>query len=125
MKEKYLIDTVILIDHLNGIPAATEWLSSLQPGEATISVVTRAEVLVGTKEKERGGVELLLASYQCLSLDSPIADTAARFRQRHRWKLPDAFQAALVEEHNLKLATRNTKDFPPERFDFVFVPYRL
>jgi hypothetical protein len=46
-------------------------------------------------------------------------------RRQHGWKLPDAFQAATAQEHNLKLITRNTKDFTPDVHDFVVVPYRL
>ena len=46
MSAKYLLDSTILIDHLNGILKATEWLSKLEDGEACISAVTRAEVLV-------------------------------------------------------------------------------
>ena len=46
-------------------------------------------------------------------------------RRRNGWKLPDAFQAALAQLHNLKLATRNTRDFPPQQYLFVVVPYTL
>ena len=53
-----------------------------------------------------------------------IADLAATLRRQHKWKLPDAFQAALAQTHKLKLATRNTKDFP-SRHDFVEIPYEL
>jgi predicted nucleic acid-binding protein len=42
-----------------------------------------------------------------------------------RSPLPDALQAAAAVHHGLMLATRNTKDFPPRRFDFVVVPYTV
>ena len=121
----YLIDTVILVDHLNGVAGANEWLSSLSPGEAAISVVTCAEVLVGAGKDDREAVTLLLGNYSCLSLTSDIADVAADLRRKHRWKLLDAFQAAVAHVHHLKLVTRNSRDFPPQRFEFVLVPYRL
>ena len=38
-----LLDSVILIDHFNGIAAATEYLTQVNEG-AAISVITRAEV---------------------------------------------------------------------------------
>ena len=47
-----LADSVILIDHFNGIAAATEYLSGMQ-GKIAISVITRAEVLTGFEGKER------------------------------------------------------------------------
>jgi predicted nucleic acid-binding protein len=47
----------------------------------------------------------------------------ADLRRVHRWKLAVAFPAALALYHKIKLATRNTKDFDPEKFDFVEIPY--
>ena len=43
---KFLVDSVILIDHFNGIDAATSYLRSVAK-QARISALTRAEVLVG------------------------------------------------------------------------------
>ncbi len=41
-----LLDSVILIDHFNGHQAATDYLHQVA-GRAFVSVITRAEVLVG------------------------------------------------------------------------------
>ena len=41
-----LLDSVIMIDHFNAVPAATSYLSEMQ-GKLAISVITRAEVLAG------------------------------------------------------------------------------
>jgi predicted nucleic acid-binding protein len=116
-----LLDSVILIDHLNGVPAASDYLRSLEG--AVISVVTRAEVLSG--RPGRVPVTRLLDRYPTLSIDRETADLAAELRREHRWRLPDAFQAALAHLHGLQLATRNTRDFPPARHSFVVVPYSL
>jgi predicted nucleic acid-binding protein len=125
MIPRLLLDTVILVDHLNGVSAATRWLRALKSGEAVISVITRAEVLAGADEAERDDLLDLLDGWRCLDITPEVADLAASLRRAHRWKLPDAFQAALAEHHGLKLATRNTKDFDPKRHGFVKVPYRL
>jgi predicted nucleic acid-binding protein len=45
-----LIDSVIMIDHFNGVPAATEYLLRMQ-GKLAISVITFAEVLTGFEGK--------------------------------------------------------------------------
>lgn len=120
-----LLDSVILIDHFNGIPAATTYLRTVQT-EAALSVITRAETLVGfRKSDERNRALALLNRFPCLALDQAAADAAALLRRQHGWKLPDAFQAALAQRHDLQLATRNTRDFDPETHDFVVVPYRL
>ena len=39
-----LLDSVIMIDHFNGVPPATAYLLEMQ-GKLAISVITRAEVL--------------------------------------------------------------------------------
>ena len=56
MKPAFLLDTVSLIDHLNGIDKATELLLNLKENEALISVITKAAVLTGVVEKERASV---------------------------------------------------------------------
>ena len=53
------------------------------------------------------------------------ADLAARLRRSEGWRLPDALQAAVARHNMLDLVTRNTKDFPPDRYDFVTVPYAI
>lgn len=119
-----LLDSVILIDHLNGIRAATEYLAKVHLN-ASISAVTRAEVLAGYDQPDAPPIKKLLDAFLVLSLDAAVADLAATLRRQHRWKLPDAFQAALAQTHKLKLATRNTRDFPPQTYAFVEIPYKL
>jgi predicted nucleic acid-binding protein len=120
-----LLESVILIDHLNGIGKATDFIAKLDPLKTAISVITRAEILTGLAENEQRDVISLLDQYQLLIIDKPIADLAARLRKEHGWKLPDAFQAALAQHHKTKLITRNSKDFDPQKHDFVVIPYRL
>ena len=118
-----LLDSVILIDHFNGVAQATDYLSRWRK-VAAISVITQAEVLTGF---DAHGVHLalkLLDAFPTLVIDTPVADLAARLRSEHRWKLPDAFQAALAVHHHLRLVTRNIRDFPPDRHPFVEVPYK-
>lgn len=120
---EFLLDSVVLIDHFNDISSATAYLQEVE-GNAAISVVTRAEVLTGFDADARDAKELL-DEFPLLEITKPVADLAASLRREHGWKLPDAFQAALAQHHGLKLATRNTKDFPPTRHGFVVVPYVL
>lgn len=129
MSASVLLDSVILIDHFNAVDDATAYLRSVQT-EAVVSVVTRAEVLVGFNseaELMRGAalLDALLDYFVCLPISRPVADRAADLRRENSWKLPDAFQAALAKEHDLTLSTRNTQDFDPDRDPFVSVPYLL
>jgi hypothetical protein len=68
---------------------------------------------------------LFLDAFPTIGLDQSSADLAAEIRRVHRLRLPDAFQAAVARMRGLKLATRNTKDFPQGRFPFVVVPYSI
>jgi len=120
-----LIDSVIIIDHLNGIEDATRFILELNPQQTAISVTNRAEILTGVNQDEQLKVTQLLDQYQLFIIDKPIADLAADLLREHGWKLPDAFQAALALHHKTKLTTHNTKDFDPAKFDFVEIPYTL
>ncbi len=119
-----LLDSVILIDHLNGFEAATAFLQA-NGASAAISSVTRAEVLAGCSALEAPRVAALLDRFRFLPMDAPVSDEAARVRRETGLKLPDAIQAAFALRHDLRLATRNLKDFRPARFPFVFAPYRV
>ena len=121
---KLLLDSVILIDHFNGLTQATSYLSGCGE-EAAISVITRAEVLAGFERSAARKARRLLDAFPTLGIDQATANLAAALRRQHGWKLPDAFQAAIAEQYGLKLVTRNSRDFPPKRFGFVTVPYTV
>lgn len=123
-----LLDSVIVIDYLNRISAAQAFLDEVQH-QATISPITRAEVLAGYPHAQMKAVAAALDGFELLAINAQTADLAARFRndpkRRSKLKLPDAFQAALATQYGVKLATRNTHDFDPGRDAFVLVPYTL
>ena len=121
---KLLLDSVILIDHFNGVAAATNYLSEHHT-EAAISVITRAEVLTGFEHRAVGKAIQFLDCFPTLAIDEATADLAAALRRERGWKLPDAFQAAIAQQHGLRLVTRNRRDFPPQRYRFVDIPYRV
>ena len=119
-----MLDSVILIDHLNGFGAASEFVAE-HDADIRLSVITRAELLAGIDEAGVVPVKRLLRHFPNLPLTPDDADAAAELRRMYRWKLPDAFQAAVAINHGLKLVTRNTKDFPPDVHAFVLVPYQI
>ena len=120
-----LLDSVIIIDHLNDIEQSTQFIMGLDPRKTAISVITRAEVLAGIDEPGEMLVKAFLDQYRLLGIDKGITDLAATLRRDRAWKLPDAFQAAISISNNIKLTTRDTKDFDPSKYDFVEVPYLL
>lgn len=120
-----LLDSVILIDHFNNISVASRFIARLNPVQTAISVISYAEILVGLDDEAAEKAKALMAHYEILNIDKPIAEKAAALRRRYGWKLPDAFQAALALVHHLRLCTRNTKDFDPRKHSFVEIPYDL
>jgi len=122
---KRLLDSVILIDHLNTINVASDFIRSLSPEETAISVITYAEIMVGVKPADKALVKSFLYQFTIFPIDIRIAEIASDLRQKHGWKLPDAFQAAIAVHHNIQLTTRNTKDFSSAKHNFVEIPYTL
>jgi predicted nucleic acid-binding protein len=120
----YPLDSVVLIDHFNGAAAATRFIER-HARDLAVSAITRAEALAGFAEAQVPLGVALLDGLRFLPMDAAVADEAARIRRSTRLKLPDAIQGAFATRHGLKLATRNTKDFPAGRFPFVVVPFRL
>ncbi len=127
--KKYLLDSVILIDHFNNISQATDFIKQNYQS-CCISAITRAEVLVGFDEIEKPSVIAILDKFELLVIDKKIADMTALFRKTYRTKLPDALQASVAICHNLTLVSRNTKDFKENQSylgkeNLVLCPYVL
>lgn len=122
MKPIYLLDSVVLIEHLNSLPQATRFLAENMK-QSQISMITRMEVLAGYSAMESSLIKKFLDRFAVAELNLQAADLSAAIRRENHWKLPDAIQAGLAQYYNLKLVTRNTKDFPGDRFSFVLVPY--
>lgn len=121
---RWLLDSVILIDHFNGVEAATRFIAE-ESVDIALSPVTRAEVLTGFTDDHRPLAAELLDQFPTLAIGAAEADLAAGLRRSEGWRLPDALQAAVARHNKLDLVTRNTKDFPPQRYGFVMMPYAL
>ena len=118
-----LLDSTIVIDHLNGIAVAGAFIASSEA--PAISIITWIEVMAGLApgQAESAG-RWLLKNLELLSLSESISEEAVKIRRLGRLKLPDAIILATARSHGLRLVTRNTKDFRPEDDD-ILVPYRL
>ncbi len=124
MTAKYLLDSTVMIDSLNGVVQAKDWLSKLGDDEGVISVITRAEVLSKAGD-EWDAVREFLNEYNCLTIGMDDADIAAGLRNTYKIKLPDAFQAALAQNNDLTLVSRDQTDFkklPDLNFK---IPYKI
>lgn len=115
---EYLLDTNILLEVFSGkAPSASLVKLWIEEGKIAISAVTVAEILskASTEEKEKLG--LLISKFGVLPVDRVIAEIAGQYRQdfarkEKRVYLLDCFIAATAKLFNLKLITRNLKDYP-------------
>ena len=139
MVMKRLLDSCILIDHFNAIPQATNYLKTYKD-ECCISVITKAEVLIGFEDEMAfHQAEQVLNYFRMIGLDKTLTDFVIQIRRQQikkkatkkpnekvrQWKLPDAIQAAIAIHYNLKLVTHNTKDFDINEHPFIEIPYTL
>jgi len=108
---KYLVDSNIIIYHLNNEPVATQFLSQNHQ-DIAISQITYVEVLSFpfTKEQEEE-VKQLLSKFTIIDITQPISNQAIENRKIKKIKLPDNFIASTAIVNSLILVTRNIKDF--------------
>ncbi len=108
----YLLDTNILIYHLNGYEKAT-FLLKEHLDELYISVITECEVLALPKLsiEEINNIEQFIKLFKVINLDSKIAQKAAEIKRKYSIKIGDALIAATVIINDYTLITRNIDDF--------------
>ena len=108
---KYLVDTNIIIYHLNGEPTATEWLLAHQKKMA-ISFITKIEVLsYPFTQEEETLVCKFLSQFEQISISDEIIETTIRLRRQRKIKTPDAIIAATALVYDFCVCTRNVSDF--------------
>lgn len=100
-----LVDTDVFVAHLRSVERLRRESDRLH-----YSVLTRCELFAGRGTNE-GRVRLLLDAFEELPVDRAIAERAGRVRRQFGLTIPDALIAATALEHDLRLDTRNRKDF--------------
>jgi predicted nucleic acid-binding protein len=110
---KALIDSVILIDYLQGLAEAKEEINRYS--DPFYSIISWMEVMCGAEtEEEEASAKLLFKSMHRVELTSRIAQKAVEERKRSGLKLADAVILATADCEGCILVTRNTKDFDPD-----------
>lgn len=109
---KYLIDSNIIIYHLNGEKTATEFILS-NIHLSAISQITFIEVLSFDfyDENQLAKVKELLEYFEILDTNKAIAIQCLKNRKKRKIKLPDNLIASTAQIFDLVLVTKNTVDF--------------
>ena len=99
-----LVDSDVLIDHMNGRSRF-----DLTQHEPAYSIITRCELFAG-RTPPPAVIRQLLEPFEELGLDRAIAERTGRLRQQGL-RIADAIIAATTIEHKLTLVTRNRRHF--------------
>lgn len=114
-----ILDTSVLIDHLRGNAGARAALLRVtDTGERlAASVLTKVEVLGGTRPAEVPSTRRLLDSLEMVPVDDELAEQAGQLANRYLRSHPgvdpvDYVIAATAQRFEAALWTRNLKHFP-------------
>jgi predicted nucleic acid-binding protein len=116
-RERLLIDTSVLIDHLRKSQKdQTTFYQLTFHYDYNISAITAFEFSVGTTPRNRQFIEALTANIPILPFDSTCVQNAVEIYHNLKIRnqlisLPDIFIAATALTHNLQLLTLNQKHF--------------
>jgi predicted nucleic acid-binding protein len=99
-----LLDTNILIDYLIGYKEAAKLIEQYE--SASISIITKMEILVGTEPDNKAIICDFLKRCHIVYLNDEIADIAIELRRNNKIKLPDAIIWASAKCNNMALLTK-------------------
>lgn len=109
--KRFLIDSNIIIYHLNGELVATEFLAQ-NINHCAVSRLSFIEILsFDFTPTEKVMVENLLERFAILDTSGSIAKQALQNRANKKIKIADNIIAATAQVHGLTLVTRNIRDF--------------
>lgn len=113
---RYLLDTTVIIDYVNGHPAAGELVRRLfgQADELYTCAVVTCEALSGGSVLEREAAGRLLEALEFVALSPAAARHAGESRRREggpRRSLGDALIGALAHSLDATVVTRDPRDF--------------
>ena len=108
---KFLVDSNIIIYHLNQNSIATDFLRANYE-QIAISQITFIEVLsFDFSEEIEKDIKELLLTFKIIDVTNEIANQAIENRKIKKIKIPDNIIASTAMVYNLTLVTRNVKDF--------------
>ncbi len=127
----FLLDTSVVIDHLNGRFGRTEFLKKLvaQGSELATCSVVITEIYAGLRSGEEAKTAALVDSMRSLPITPQTAKTAGLLMRDWKKKgrtlsYTDATIAAVAIVHEIELLTDNRKHFPMSELRMFRLPER-
>jgi len=114
MKNKYLIDTNIVIYYFNGI-IVDEIVHTILEQSFNISIITKIEFLswqklLNNEELKQKAIKFI-SNATIYDLDEVVAEKTIEIRQKYKIKTPDAIIGATALVHGFEIVTNNADDF--------------
>lgn len=114
MKNKFLIDTNIIIYYFNGIVTDPK-IDFILKNSFNISIITKIEFLSWQRLQTDKVLERQALSFisnaNIYDLTDDIANKVIKIRQQYKVKTPDAIIGATALVHGLDIVTNNIDDF--------------
>lgn len=114
---RYLLDSTLLIDHANGLPAAVDLVRSLfaEPNDLYVCDIVVAEALSRGSDEELAVIASLIQAVEYVATDPDAARWAGESRRRRRATGPhglaDAVVGGVAWSYEAIVITRNPSDF--------------
>lgn len=114
---RYLLDTTVLVDHLQGRPSAVALVRQLfsEPNDLLVCDAIVAEALSKGAEDEIAGLGALIDALDYVATHPDAArwagESRRRLRQTSSRRLGDAIIAGVAWHQDAVVVTRNPRDF--------------
>ncbi|MFA9238601.1 MAG: type II toxin-antitoxin system VapC family toxin [Candidatus Paceibacteria bacterium] len=126
MRNKYLLDTNIVIYFFNGI-TDDESLIDILRDSFNISIITKIEFLSWQKlfndEKLNQKAIEFISNATIYDLDEVVGNQTIKNRQQYKIKTPDAIIGATAQVHGFEIITNNIDDF--KNLDIKIIKVKL
>ena len=126
---KYILDTTVLVDFLNGRREAVDLVDSLahQGNQLGVCCVSVAELYAGTHQESRAAADRLIDAMNYHDVSLAAAKEAGRYRYEFARRgtslsTADTLIAATAIAEDAILITSNVKDFPMEEIELLEQP---
>lgn len=114
MKNRYLLDTNVVIYFFNGL-TDDEALIEILRSSFNISIITKIEFLSWQKLLHDSALNdkalEFISNARVFELDEVVANRTIKNRQQYKMKTPDAIIGATAQVHGFEIVTNNVDDF--------------